>query len=111
MQCYFLAFCHGLGVGVYNLFAVLSSSASKGTIKGWAFLYLSAGVLLAYLIIFGLLFISGVSGLFPVFSCVFGVNSLIINTIHFSGLQAIAAVVVTVGSYFFFLFQKESEER
>ena len=24
---------------------------------------------------------------FPVFSCVFGVNSLIINTIHFSGLH------------------------
>ena len=38
-----------------------------------------------FLVIFGLLFISGFAGLFPVFSCVFGCNSLIINTIHFSG--------------------------
>ncbi len=43
------------------------------------------------LVIFGLLFISGFSGLFPVFSCVFGVNSLIINTIHFSGMHAFSS--------------------
>ncbi len=34
-----------------------------------------------------------VSGLFPVFSCVFGVNSLIINAIHFSGLHAFSGGV------------------
>jgi hypothetical protein len=48
VQYYYLAFCHGLGFGVLNLSTVLSSSASKGTIRGWAFLYLSAGVLLVY---------------------------------------------------------------
>jgi hypothetical protein len=31
-----------------------------------------------------------VAGLLPVFSWVFTLNSLIINTIHFSGLHAIA---------------------
>ena len=34
-------------------------------------------------VIFGLLLISGVSGLFPVFSGVLALKSLIINTIHF----------------------------
>ena len=67
MQYCYLAFCHGLGFGVNNLSARLSSSASKGTIKGWAFLYLSAGVLWVYLFILGLFLISG---LLPVVSCV-----------------------------------------
>jgi hypothetical protein len=61
-----VAFCHGLGFWVYNLSAVLSSSASKGTIKGWAFLYLSAGVLLVNLVIFGLCLIYGFAGFLPV---------------------------------------------
>ena len=39
-------------------------------------------------LIFGLLFISGFSGLFPVISCVLAFKSLIINTIHFSGMLA-----------------------
>ena len=40
--------------------------------------------------ILGLLFISGFAGLLPVISCVLALNSLIINTIHFSGLHAFA---------------------
>ncbi len=36
-------------------------------------------------VIFGCFVISGVSGLFPVFSCVLGCKWLIINAIHFSG--------------------------
>ena len=36
--------------------------------------------------ILSLLFISGFADYLPVFSCVFGVNSLIINVIHFSGM-------------------------
>jgi hypothetical protein len=67
VQYCYLAFCHGLGFGVYDLSAGLSSSASKGTIKGWAFLYLSAGILWSFLVILRLLLISG---LFPVVSWV-----------------------------------------
>ena len=63
-----MAFCHGLGFWVNNFSAELSSSASKGTIKGWAFLYLSAGVLWLYLFILGLFFISGFAGFLPVVS-------------------------------------------
>jgi hypothetical protein len=81
-----LAFCHGLGFGVYDLSAGLSSSASKGTIKGWAFLYLSAGVMWLFLVILGLLFISCFAGLLPVVSWVLELKSLIINGIHFSGM-------------------------
>jgi hypothetical protein len=36
------------------------------------------------------LFISGFAGFLPVFSCVLALNSLIINTIHFSGMHAFA---------------------
>ena len=36
--------------------------------------------------IFGIFIISGIADNLPVFSCVFGVNSLIINTIHFCRL-------------------------
>jgi hypothetical protein len=91
--CLVLVFCRcgaaiwlfvmGWGLGFYYFSVVLYSSASKGTIKGWAFLYLSAGVLWWQLIILGLLLISG---FFPVFSWVLALNSLIINTIHFSGM-------------------------
>ena len=45
---------------------------------------------MVYLIIFGLLLISGIAGLLPVVSCVLIDKSLIINTIHFSGMHAIA---------------------
>ncbi len=38
-----------------------------------------------FLFILGLLFISYFAGFLPVFSCVLIDNSLIINTIHFSG--------------------------
>jgi hypothetical protein len=69
-----VAFCHGLGFWVYDLASLLSSSASKGTIKGWAFLYLSAGILLAYLDILGLCFISGFAGFLPVIFVFFGVT-------------------------------------
>jgi hypothetical protein len=37
-------------------------------------------------VMLGLLFISGFAGLLPVVSCVFGVNSLIINGIRFCWL-------------------------
>ena len=43
-------------------------------------------VLWLFLVILDLLLLSGIAGLFPVFSCVLGLNSLIINAIHFSGL-------------------------
>ena len=46
----------------------------------------SVGLWLSF--IFYLLFISAFAGLLPVFSCALGCNSLIINTIHFSGLHA-----------------------
>jgi hypothetical protein len=36
------------------------------------------------------LFISGFAGYLPVVSCVLALNSLIINTIQFSGMYAIA---------------------
>jgi hypothetical protein len=39
-----------------------------------------------------LFLISGIADYLPVFSWVLGVNSLIINTIHFSGLKAISGV-------------------
>jgi hypothetical protein len=71
-----MAFCHGFGFGVYNLSVGLSSSASKGTIKGWAFLYLSAGVMWSFLVILDLLFISCFAGLLPVVSWVLALKSL-----------------------------------
>ena len=83
-----MAFCNGLGFGVLLFSAELSSSASKGTIKGWALLHLSAGVLWFYLVILGLFFISSFAGFLPVVSWVLMDNSLIINTIHFSGMEA-----------------------
>ena len=70
--------------------AVLSSSASKGTIKGWAFLYLSAGILWFFLVILSLVIISGFAGLLPVFSWVLALNSLIINGVRFCRLGALA---------------------
>jgi hypothetical protein len=86
---------------------LLSSSASKGTIKGWAFLYLSAGILLAYLNTLGLLFIygfavafakklwllKGFAGFLPVVSWVLQCNSLIISTIHIFGMMAFSGIV------------------
>ncbi len=45
------------------------------------------------MVIFILFAISGISGLFPVFSCVLGYKSLIINTIHFSGTWAFSGWV------------------
>ena len=46
---------------------------------------MSIGLLLLCVIIYSLCLISG---LLPVFSCVLMDNSLIINTIHFSGMKA-----------------------
>jgi hypothetical protein len=83
VQYCYLAFCHGFGFGVYNLSARLSSSAPKGTIKGWAFLYLSAGIMWSNLVILGLLFISCFAGFLPVVSWVLALKWLIINGIHF----------------------------
>ncbi len=40
--------------------------------------------------IFGLSFISGIAGLFPVFTYVLVDKLLIINTIHFSGLHCVS---------------------
>jgi hypothetical protein len=51
---------------------------------------LAAGVLWLLLYIFGLLLISSFAGFLPVVSWVLVHNLLIINTIQFSGLYAIA---------------------
>ena len=46
-----------------------------------------------FMVILGLLLISGIADNLPVFSCVLIDKSLIINTIHFSGLQAFSGVL------------------
>ena len=51
-----------------------------------------------FVFIFSLLFISGFTGLLPVFSCVMTLKSLIINTIHFCRFACICWVVVGVFS-------------
>jgi len=48
-------------------------------------------------LIFGFLFISGFAGLLPVVSWVLQCNSLIINTIHFSGMMAFSGWVFVWG--------------
>ncbi len=90
VQYYYLAFCLELGFRFHNLANVLSSSASKGTIKGWAFLYLSTGILWFFLVLLGLFIISCFAGLLPVFSWVLALNSLIINRSRFCMLCAFA---------------------
>jgi len=46
-----------------------------------------------FLVILGLLFISGFAGFLPVVSWVLQCNSLIINTIHFSGMVPFSGIV------------------
>ena len=50
-----------------------------------------------YLVILGLLLISGFAGLLPVVSWVLGCNSLIINDVHFSGMQAFSGCFLLLG--------------
>jgi hypothetical protein len=58
-------------------------------------------------VVLGLFFISCIAGYLPVFSCVLALKLLIINGIHFCWWCVLLGVILTMGSYFFFLFQKE----
>ena len=80
VQCYYLAFCHGLVFWVYQFGIAAFFFGIKRHHQG-------LGVLISigrcFVGIFCFLFISGFAGLLPVFSCVLKDKSLIINTIHF----------------------------
>ena len=56
------------------------------------------------MVIFILFAISDISGLFPVFSCVLGYNSLIINAIHFSSSVGVFPDGAGVKWFVFFVY-------
>jgi hypothetical protein len=93
VQNYYGSFCHGLGFGVNNFASCFLFRHQKAPSRvGRSNIYHQVFCVL-YLVTFSLLFISGFAGFLPGTSWVLIDKSLIINTIHFSGLYAIAGWV------------------